>query len=382
VWLGRNATGSYRAIKLVYRRRFEADKPYEREFNGIREFEPISRSHPAQVDILHVGRNDETGCFYYVMELADDDSAERIPEVIESAADRAIAQREEKGSPGSTSGSSFSRVIHPDRYSLGKVFYEMATGRDRKEFPEPPAGIEEAKDHRAFLEFNEVILKACEESRDRRYQTSSDLVEDLKTLLAGKSVRWKRLISRATILSLKIGALVAVVAAVGFSAVKALHPAASKPAVFSEPRTVAMAFNITGPRQASLTDVDYIEMLSWRPGSLRGELTYFTYYYPNCHRSVFLNGDPMKYLLPVRPSKIASAPGEMDFWGVWAPGGQRFYFSSESHHNRSIHVFHADARQVDHQAVPDSLPFWSHDGSTMGWVDPESHFVWNVMELK
>ena len=40
VWLARNATGSYRAVKVVYRATFEADKPYEREFTGIKEFEP------------------------------------------------------------------------------------------------------------------------------------------------------------------------------------------------------------------------------------------------------------------------------------------------------------------------------------------------------
>ena len=76
VWLARNATGSYRAVKVVYRATFDADKPYEREFTGIKEFEPISRSHPSQVDILHVGRNDQAGYFYYVMELADDVAGE------------------------------------------------------------------------------------------------------------------------------------------------------------------------------------------------------------------------------------------------------------------------------------------------------------------
>ena len=76
VWLARNATGSYRAVKVVFRATFEADKPYEREFNGIKEFEPISRSHPSQVDILHVGRNEKAGYFYYMMELADDVAGE------------------------------------------------------------------------------------------------------------------------------------------------------------------------------------------------------------------------------------------------------------------------------------------------------------------
>jgi serine/threonine protein kinase len=77
VWLARNATGSYRAVKVVYRAMFDSDKPYEPEFTGIKAFEPISRSHPSQVDILHVGRNEAARYFYYIMELADDANAER-----------------------------------------------------------------------------------------------------------------------------------------------------------------------------------------------------------------------------------------------------------------------------------------------------------------
>jgi serine/threonine protein kinase len=71
VWLARTVLGQYRAIKVVYRDAFEHDRPFEREYEGIQKFEPISRSHPSQLAILHVGRNDQAGCFYYVMDLAD-----------------------------------------------------------------------------------------------------------------------------------------------------------------------------------------------------------------------------------------------------------------------------------------------------------------------
>jgi hypothetical protein len=74
VWLARNALGTLRAVKVVYRARFEDEHPYEREFKGILKYEPISRTHEGLVQVLHVGRNDEAGCFYYVMELADDAS--------------------------------------------------------------------------------------------------------------------------------------------------------------------------------------------------------------------------------------------------------------------------------------------------------------------
>jgi len=75
VWLGRNVLGEYRAVKIVYRRAFDQDRPFNREFEGIKKFEPISRSHPSQLNILHVGRSDAKGYFDYVMELADDAGA-------------------------------------------------------------------------------------------------------------------------------------------------------------------------------------------------------------------------------------------------------------------------------------------------------------------
>ena len=75
VWLARSALGTWRAVKIVHRRTFWHDHPFEREFHGIQKFEPISRSHEGLVDILQVGRGED--CFYYVMELADDANAER-----------------------------------------------------------------------------------------------------------------------------------------------------------------------------------------------------------------------------------------------------------------------------------------------------------------
>ena len=70
VWLARNALGVYRAVKIIDRRAFDDDRPFEREFAGIQRFEPVSRSHESQLNILQVGRGPH--CFYYVMELADD----------------------------------------------------------------------------------------------------------------------------------------------------------------------------------------------------------------------------------------------------------------------------------------------------------------------
>ncbi len=72
VWLARNMMGVYRAVKVVYRKSFSDQRPFERELSGIRKFEPISRSHEGFMDVLHVGINEDQGYFFYVMELGDD----------------------------------------------------------------------------------------------------------------------------------------------------------------------------------------------------------------------------------------------------------------------------------------------------------------------
>ena len=106
VWLARSVLGTYRAIKIVYRRHFEEDSPYEREFRGIKKFEPVSRSHEGLVNLLHVGRNDAAGYFYYIMELADDVNGEETDTKSESAKAREKhpVTREDQ------------RPLDPDRY--------------------------------------------------------------------------------------------------------------------------------------------------------------------------------------------------------------------------------------------------------------------------
>ena len=71
VWLARHTRlGTLRAIKIIRRDQFGDARPFTRELDGIPNYEPISRSHPNLVSILHVGGTDD--CFCYVMELADD----------------------------------------------------------------------------------------------------------------------------------------------------------------------------------------------------------------------------------------------------------------------------------------------------------------------
>jgi serine/threonine protein kinase len=71
VWLGRDELGNYHGIKIVRRDRFSDRAPFEREYRGLLQYTPISRTHHGLVHILNVGRDNATGVFFYVMELAD-----------------------------------------------------------------------------------------------------------------------------------------------------------------------------------------------------------------------------------------------------------------------------------------------------------------------
>lgn len=71
VWLARNAIGQWQALKVVYLANFENNPdPYDREFNGISRYKPVSEKHPGLLRIDFVSKK-RAGYFYYVMELGD-----------------------------------------------------------------------------------------------------------------------------------------------------------------------------------------------------------------------------------------------------------------------------------------------------------------------
>jgi hypothetical protein len=72
VWLAEGLAGSFYAVKVVWRHPEDDGRSFDREYRGILNYEPISRSHHSLMDILHLGRNETEGCFWYAMELADD----------------------------------------------------------------------------------------------------------------------------------------------------------------------------------------------------------------------------------------------------------------------------------------------------------------------
>src|SRR6478672_11637620 len=72
VWMARSVTGALRAVKVIWRADYDQPEGFEREFEALKHYEPVSRKHPGLVNVLQVGRSDTEGFYYYVMELADD----------------------------------------------------------------------------------------------------------------------------------------------------------------------------------------------------------------------------------------------------------------------------------------------------------------------
>jgi CHASE2 domain-containing sensor protein len=244
VWLARNAVGLYHAVKIVYRRDFRRAQPYEREFKGIKNFMPVSFNHPGLVHLLHVGRNDQHGYFYYVMELGDDErssetfnpdtySPRTLGSVIKAAGHLPIRQcldwflpladalaylhqarlvhRDVKpsnvifvhgvpkladiGLVTSASEDEDSTYVGTegfippegpgttgaDIFAFGKVMYEAATGGDRRQYPVMPLAIV-PEEGEPFRQFMNIVKRACEPNPQARYQSVGAIHSDLMRL--------------------------------------------------------------------------------------------------------------------------------------------------------------------------------------------------------
>src|SRR6266446_3710079 len=250
VWLARNVMGTFRAVKVVYRDRFEIDRPFEREFNGLQNFEPVSRTHAGFVNLLHIGRNAEAGYFYCVMEIADDvGSGQAIdperyrprtlaseiakhgrwpaPECVElgialSAAlghlhSRGLVHRDIKPSniifiAGMPKFADIGLVTQigtkatfvgtegylapegpgspvADIYSLGRVLYEISMGKSQDQFPELPTRLRVLPDAAELMRLNGVVLRACEHQATKRFHTAEELGQALTGLRSPQARR-------------------------------------------------------------------------------------------------------------------------------------------------------------------------------------------------
>lgn len=266
--MARSQLGILRAVKIVDRRTFDSQKAFEREFEGMARFEPISREHAGFVDILHVGRDDGGEFFYYVMELADDhltgqkvDEQRYVPKTLKTELARrsrlladevitlglalteslaalhreSLVHRDIKlaniifvggrpkiadiGLVAATGQNSFvgtEGYVPPegpgaaqgDIFSLGKVLYEMAMGKDRMDFPALNTRINDLPDRDILLRLNDVFIRACATELTERYSRSEQMHDDLARIREGRPLirlgrkRWPMI----------VGALVAAIA--------------------------------------------------------------------------------------------------------------------------------------------------------------------------
>jgi hypothetical protein len=239
VWMARTIADGMRAVKIVRRARFSDSRPYERELNAIKNYETLSRGHPALLKILHVGTGEDY--YYYVMPLADpvDTTAEeakytprtlstmlsegsslslaesiliakRLLDGLRTLHNAGLVHRDIKPSNVvfirgqavladiglvTASASDVSYVgtegyIPPEKpgmpsgdiYAMGVLLYCMVTGMSCTDCPSPPSGLCQ-KDQESFARINPVILRACDVDPEKRYPNAESMIAALERLL-------------------------------------------------------------------------------------------------------------------------------------------------------------------------------------------------------
>lgn len=243
VWLARDEIAVHLAVKLIYKDSFPDSSPFEREYRGILHYTPLSRTHHGLVQILHVGRQPNTGFFYYVMELADCavsgrdieadfyiprtlahelDTRGRLPvreslalalelsEALHYLHSRQLIHRDIKPANiiyvnGVAKLADVGLVTHvaearrdpqhlgtegfvppegpgtptADVYSLGKVLTEVCLGHAALKNPNAPVALASGESGAELEQFRLIIARACDDDVERRCKSVQEFEADL-----------------------------------------------------------------------------------------------------------------------------------------------------------------------------------------------------------
>lgn len=363
VWMARSVTGALRAVKVVWREDYDHEESFEREFEAIKRYEPISRRHAGLVPILQVGRSSSQAFYYYVMELADDlvHGRDIDPETykphtlgLEMHRDKRLnASRCLKIGANVAEGLHYlheNKLIHrdvkpsnlifvdgacrladiglvallgqrsfvgtegfvapegpgsaaSDIFSLGMVLYEASTGKDRLDFPDIPSCSESGDKLDVWQRLHRVICTACSPKAKDRYTSAWEMALDL---------RGEPLPSRRLVWYWAAGGLVALALAVGFGMWIAQREAG--PSAVAVQKSTPMLLLKTDPEGASVFAGE--DNLGVTPLALNPEEGLPVIYQIRLpgHKQVEMEhiasrGKPAEYDLKLEPTRLPQ-PGE------------------------------------------------------------------------
>lgn len=266
VWLARGVTGALRAVKVVWRADYDYPEAFEREFEAIKRYEPVSRKHAGLVPVLQVGRSEDESFYYYVMELADDVDTGRditpekyrpftlmarmhkekrlkaeeclrhgatVAEALHFMHQNGLIHRDVKPSNliftegvcrladiglvallGQRSFVGTEGFVAPegpgtaqsDIFSLGMVLYEASTGKDRLDFPDLPTADESGDGLVLWRRLHDVVCRACSQQAHERFDNAQQMADALR----GGALPMRRSTKRRALLGSIVGAVLLV----------------------------------------------------------------------------------------------------------------------------------------------------------------------------
>ena len=109
-------------------------------------------------------------------------------------------------------------TVSADLYALGKLMYEVVTGRDRQDFPALTLDPADPAANAELLEINEVLLRCCDPSPTKRYRNAAELQADLAVLRSGHSVQRLRAYERSFRVARKFGIVASIAATLAIAA--------------------------------------------------------------------------------------------------------------------------------------------------------------------